>query len=65
MGHEQLAGELQLQRLQQQKQRRQQQRQEEQHPFAALGRELPEKQHQSKHNPISEATPFVQRTCDQ
>jgi hypothetical protein len=58
--------ELQTQQRQQQEQRQQQQhQQEQQHPNAGLSRELPEKQHQPKHNPISEATKVAQRTCDQ
>ena len=55
----------QIQRQQLQKQRQQQQEQEQQHPHFALGRELPEKQHQSKHNPISETTQFHSHSCDQ
>jgi hypothetical protein len=45
----------QVQRQQLQKQRQQQQLQQEQRPFFAPGTALPEKQHQSKHNPVSEA----------
>jgi hypothetical protein len=56
----------QIQRLQHQKQRQQQQQQQQQeHPYAAAGRALPEKQHQSKHNPISESGPFDSHSCDQ
>ena len=48
----------QMQRQQYQKQRQQQQQQEQVHPYMAPGRALPEKQHQSKHNPISESGQF-------
>jgi hypothetical protein len=54
----------QLQRQQHQKQRQQQQLQQE-HPYVAPGRALPEKQHQSKHNPISESAQFDSHSCDQ
>jgi hypothetical protein len=53
-----------LQRQQHQKQRQQQQLQQE-HPYVAPGRALPEKQHQSKHNPISESGQFDSHSCDQ
>ena len=53
----------QLQRQQHQKQRQQQRQQE--HPYLAPGRALPEKQHQSKHNPVSEALKGVAHSCDQ
>jgi hypothetical protein len=55
----------QLQRQQLQKQRQQQQLQQQQRLYLAPGAELPEKQHQSKHNPISEASEFASRSCDQ
>ena len=55
----------QIQRRQHQKQRQQQQQEGQQHPHIALGRELPEKQHQTKHNPISEASEFASHSCDQ
>ena len=58
-------GDNQLQRQQLQKQRQQQQEQQQQHPHFALGRELEEKQHQSKHNPISEASQSTSHSCDQ
>jgi hypothetical protein len=49
------SGGQQLQQQQLQKQRQQQQLQQQRPPFATPGAELPEKQHQSKHNPVSEA----------
>ena len=55
----------QIQRQQHQKQRQQQQQQQQAHPYVALGRALPEKQDQSKHNPISESGHFASHTCDQ
>jgi hypothetical protein len=55
----------QVQQRQQQKQRQQQQLQQEQQPYVAPGAELPEKQHQSKHNPVSEALEGVSHNCDQ
>ena len=45
----------QIQRQQLQKQRQEQQLQQERRPLATPGAELPAKQHQSKHNPVSEA----------
>jgi len=63
MRHE-MDGGRELQRQQHQKQRqlqRQQQRQEQPPP----ARDLPEKQHQSRHNPISEAFPFQAKSCQQ
>jgi hypothetical protein len=68
MTHETSRGSgYQIQRQQHQKQRQQQQLQlqQEQHPYSAPGRDLPEKQHQSKHNPISEITQFDSYSCDQ
>jgi hypothetical protein len=47
------SGENQIQRQQQQQQK---QRQQNRSSSAAPDRELPEKQHQSKHNPVSEAS---------
>jgi hypothetical protein len=44
---------------------RQRHQQDQQHPYLGPGRELPEKQHQSKHNPVSEATKVPQRGADQ
>jgi hypothetical protein len=56
----------QVQRQQHQKQRQQQQQQQElQHRHIAPGRGLPEKQHQPKHNPISETARFDSHSCDQ
>ena len=55
----------QLQRQQHQKQRQQRQQQQQEYPYVALGRALPEKQHQSKHNPISESRQFDSHSCDQ
>jgi hypothetical protein len=55
----------QIQRQQHQKQRQQQQQQLQEHPHVAPGRMLPEKQHQSKHNPISESGQFDSHSCDQ
>jgi hypothetical protein len=55
----------QIQRQQHQKQRQQQQQQQQEHPYVAPGRALPEKQHQSKHNPISESGQFDSHSCDQ
>jgi hypothetical protein len=52
---------LQIQLRQHQKQRQQQQ----EHPYVAPDCELPEKQHQSKHNPISESGQFDSHSCDQ
>jgi hypothetical protein len=60
MDHEQSRDELRTR--QQQRQRHQQ---DQQHPYRWLGRELPAKQHQSKHNPVSEATKVPQRGTDQ
>ena len=54
----------QIQRQQLQKQRQQQQLQQQQRPYLAPGAELPEKQHQSKHNPISESRQFDSHSCD-
>ena len=55
----------QLQRQQHQKQRQQQQQQLQQHSYGAPGRALPEKQHQSKHNPVSKAAQNgSQHSCD-
>jgi hypothetical protein len=53
----------QIRRRQHQKQREQQQ--QRQVPYFAPGRELPEKQHQSKHNPVAEAAQIGLHTCDQ
>ena len=58
-------GGYQIQRRQHQKQRQQQQQQQQEHPYVAPGRALPEKQHQSKHNPISESGQFNSHNCDQ
>jgi len=58
-------GGYQIRQQQHQKQRQQQQLQQEQRPYSAAGAELPEKQHQSKHNPISETTQFYPHSCDQ
>jgi len=55
----------QIQQRQHQKQRQQQQLQQEQRPYFAPGVELPEKQHQSKHNPVSEASQDVSYSWDQ
>ena len=55
--------EHQIQRRQHQKQRQLQQ--EQQVPYLAPGEGLPEKQHQSKHNPISETLRFAPHNCDQ
>jgi hypothetical protein len=58
----------QVQRRQHQKQRQQQQQQQEQqqqHPYIAPGSALPEKEHQSKHNLISETARFDSHSCDQ
>ena len=56
----------QIQRRQLQRQRQQQQLQQQRRPFSAPGAELPEKQHQSKHNPVSEAArDGSQLSCDQ
>jgi hypothetical protein len=55
----------QIQQRQHQKQRQQQQLQQQQRPYIAPGAELPEKQHQTKHNPISEASKFASHSCDQ
>jgi hypothetical protein len=55
----------QVQRRQHQKQRQQQQQQQQEHPYVAPGSGLPEKQHQSKHNPISQTSPFASHSCDQ
>jgi len=54
-----------LQRQQYQKQRQQQEQQLQEYAYLAPGRELPEKQHQSKHNPISESGQFDSHSCDQ
>ena len=55
----------QIQRRQHQKQLQQQQQPLQEHPYVAPGRALPEKQHQSKHNPISESRQFDSHSCDQ
>ena len=55
----------QIQRQQHQKQRQQQQLQQQQRAYIAPGGELPEKQHQVKHNPVSEASKFASHSCDQ
>jgi hypothetical protein len=57
------SGGYQIQRKQYQKQREQQQQHED--SYAAPGREIPEKQHQSKHNPISESGQLGLHSCDQ
>ena len=49
----------------QRQQRQQQQQRQQEHPYLAPGRALPEKQHQSKHNPISESVQFDSHSCDQ
>jgi hypothetical protein len=58
-----MTAEYQIQQRQQQKQRQQQQ--EQQSTYSAPGRALPEKQHQSKHNPISESPPIGVHSCEQ
>jgi hypothetical protein len=58
-------GSYQILQQQHQKQRQQQQLQQQQRPSFPPARELPEKQHQSKHNPISEITQFHSHSCDQ
>jgi transcription initiation factor TFIID subunit TAF12 len=55
----------QVQRRQHQKQRQQQQQQQQEHPYVAPGSALPEKEHQSKHKPISESAQFDSHSCDQ
>jgi hypothetical protein len=69
MDHEQRRDELRIQRQQHRKQRHQQQQQrhqqEQQHPYVGSGRDLPDKQHQSKHNPVSEVTKAPRRGADQ
>jgi hypothetical protein len=55
----------QIQRQQHQKQRQQQQQQLQEHPYLAPGTALPEKQHQAKHNAISESGQFDTYSCDQ
>jgi hypothetical protein len=55
--------EHQNQRRQHQKQRQLQQ--EQQVPYLAPGGGLPEKQHQSKHNPVSEVPQMGSDSCDQ
>jgi hypothetical protein len=59
--------ERQIQRRQHQNQRQQQEQQQEQqqHPFIAPGDGLPEKQQQTKHNPISANTQLSTENCDQ
>jgi hypothetical protein len=57
------SGEHQIQRRQHKKQREQQQQQ--QVPYLAPGGRLPENQHQSKHNPVSEASQIGFHNCDQ
>jgi hypothetical protein len=57
------SGEHQIQRRQHQKQREQQQQQ--QVSYLAPGGKLPEKEHQSKHNPVSEASQIGFHSCDQ
>jgi hypothetical protein len=60
------SGENQIQRQQQQQQQQQQkQRQQHRSSSAAPDRELPEKQHQSKHNPVSEASQLGMFNSDQ
>ena len=54
-----------LQRQQLQKQLQQQQQSRQAQPPAAMHTALPEKQHQAKHNPISEMHPIGSHTCDQ
>jgi hypothetical protein len=55
----------QVQRRQHQKQLQQQQQQQQEHPRIVPGSALPEKEHQSKHNPISETSRFDSHNCDQ
>jgi hypothetical protein len=50
---------------QKQQQRQQQQLQQQQRPFATPGAELPEKQNQSKHNPITELSKDAPHNGDQ
>ena len=54
----------QVQQRQHQKQRQQQQQQEQQRNIVP-GSQLPEKEHQSKHNPVSETLEGVSHSCDQ
>jgi hypothetical protein len=54
------SGETQIQRQQQQKQR-----QQHRSSSAAPDKELPEKQHQSKHNPVSQASQLGMFNSDQ
>ena len=53
------SGQDQIQRQQQQKQR-----QQHRSSSAAPDKELPEKQHQSKHNPVSQASQLGMFNCD-
>jgi hypothetical protein len=55
----------QLQRQQYQKQRQRQQQEGQQDPSVAPSRDLPEKQHQSLHNRISEDSQVASQSCDQ
>jgi hypothetical protein len=57
--------EHQIQRRQYQKQRQQQQQERQQHLSIVPGSELPEKQQQSKHNPIAENAQLSTENCDQ
>jgi hypothetical protein len=55
----------QVQRFQQQKQRQQQQLQQELRSKIAPSSRLPEKEHQSKHNPVSDASQDPSHSSDQ
>jgi hypothetical protein len=57
--------EHQIQRRQYQKQRQQQKQEGQQHLSIAPASELPEKQQQSKHNPIAEKSQLAMDNCDQ
>jgi hypothetical protein len=54
-----------IRRQQYQMQRQQQQKQELQHPYIDPGSPLPAKEHQSKHNPVSEMSQFGWHSCEQ
>jgi hypothetical protein len=54
-----------IQRQLHQKQRQQQQLQQQQRPYAAPGADLPEKQHQSHHNPVTETSKDASHNSDQ
>jgi hypothetical protein len=64
-GHMTHDSQYQIQRQQHQKQRQQQQLQQDLRPYFTPGAELPEKQHQSKHNPVSEALHSISLGGDQ